>query len=72
MYVCICNAITDSEILEAQQNGYTTLKQISQQLGVGNCCGRCVETAKEVLNQGADAVQKYVPQMNNHLATANI
>jgi bacterioferritin-associated ferredoxin len=60
MYVCICNAVTDSQIIEAQQNGLTTMQEITRHLGVGNCCGRCVETAKDVLRENA-GVQKYVP-----------
>ena len=60
MYVCICNAITDNQIIEAQQNGHTTLKQITRLLGVGNCCGRCVATAKEVMSD--NKVHKYIPQ----------
>lgn len=58
MYVCICNAITDSEIIEAQQQGHTSLEQISKQLGVGNCCGSCIDTAREVLND--NKVHKYI------------
>lgn len=61
MYVCICNAITDSQIIEAQQNGCTTLRDITRELGVGKCCGRCVETAREVLESNS-GVQKYIPQ----------
>ena len=60
MYVCICNAITDNQIIEAQQNGHTTFKQITRLLGVGNCCGRCVSTAKEVMSD--NKVRKYIPQ----------
>jgi bacterioferritin-associated ferredoxin len=59
MYVCICNAITDTQIIEAQQQGHTSLEQITKQLGVGNCCGRCIETAEEVLND--NKVHKYIP-----------
>jgi len=61
MYVCICNAVTDSDIIEAQNNGHTKLKDITRHLGVGNCCGRCVETAKEILT-GATGVQKFIPK----------
>ena len=60
MYVCICNAITDTQIIEAQQNGHTTMEQITRHLGVGDCCGRCVSTAKEVLND--NKVNMYIPQ----------
>ena len=70
MYVCICNAITDSQIIEAQQAGMTTMQQITEHLGVGNCCGRCVETAEEVLAENS-GVHKYIPKFDNvALATA--
>jgi len=70
MYVCICNAVTDSQIIEAKQSGMTTMQEITDHLGVGNCCGRCVETAEEVLSQGA-GVQKYIPKFEAAiLATA--
>jgi len=61
MYVCICNAITDKQIIEAQQNGYANMEQITRHLGVGNCCGRCVTTAQEVLND--NKVNTYIPQL---------
>ncbi len=60
MYVCICNAVTDTQILEAKASGLTTMKQITEHLGVGDCCGRCVNNAQEVLSQSA-GVQKYIP-----------
>ena len=60
MYVCICNAVTDNEIIEAQQQGYTSLEQITEHLGVGNCCGRCKPTANKLLND--NLVHKYIPQ----------
>lgn len=62
MYVCICNAVTDNQILEAQQNGHTSVRDISRLLGVGKCCGKCIDTAKEVLKQGEE-VKKYIPNL---------
>ncbi|MCW8876880.1 MAG: (2Fe-2S)-binding protein [Kangiellaceae bacterium] len=64
VYVCICNAVTDSQIIEAQQAGLSTMKEITEHLGVGNCCGRCVETAEEVLAQNS-GVQKYIPSFDS-------
>jgi len=63
MYVCICNAVTDSQIIEAQQQGYRTLAEITAHLGVGNCCGRCLETAQEVLAENS-GVRRFIPRMN--------
>ena len=69
MYVCICNAVTDSQIIEAQQNGHKTMHEITRHLGVGNCCGRCVETAQDVLDQNS-GVQKYIPNFAAHAELA--
>ncbi|WP_444998305.1 (2Fe-2S)-binding protein [Aliikangiella sp. IMCC44359] len=69
MYVCICNAVTDSEIIQAQQNGLTTMSEIKHHLGVGNCCGQCVDTAKELLSQST-GVQKFIPQFADNCNTA--
>ncbi|TQV85829.1 bacterioferritin-associated ferredoxin [Aliikangiella coralliicola] len=64
MYVCICNAVTDSQIIEAQQNGHTSMSAITKHLGVGNCCGRCVPTAKEILKENSE-VRKYIPKFSD-------
>ena len=40
MYVCICNAITDHKIKEAD---------LKDQLGVASCCGCCADLATSFL-----------------------
>ena len=57
MYICICNAVTDSEIIKAHREGKSTFKQISQHLGVGKCCGRCVNNAKQVIADSQKQMQ---------------
>jgi bacterioferritin-associated ferredoxin len=54
MYVCVCNAVTDHEIRGAAKLGIATIEDLSATLGVGTCCGRCRDCAKQVL---ADAVE---------------
>lgn len=49
MYICICNAITDSQIKEAVANGATSLADLQFDLGVAINCGRCAESAIELL-----------------------
>ncbi len=53
MYVCICNAITDSEIRQAAAQGATDLQQLKDGLGVATCCGSCESCAVEILQQEA-------------------
>ncbi|HET8876791.1 MAG TPA: (2Fe-2S)-binding protein [Casimicrobiaceae bacterium] len=49
MYICLCNAITDRQIVEAAHGGARTDEDLAQGLGVGITCGRCRTCAKELL-----------------------
>ena len=51
MYVCICNAVTDSEIRQAVDDGVRNLKQLSRLNGCGVTCGSCQELASEVIQE---------------------
>ena len=63
MYVCLCNAITEKQIIKAQSQGYLTMSQITQHLGVGDNCGSCIPAAKAILND--NIVHKYIPMQLN-------
>ena len=67
MYICICNAITDKQILAAQQDGCQSIDEITHTLGVGNCCGNCLDKAEDLLIENA-GVQKFNPAMASQLA----
>lgn len=60
MYICICNAITDKQILKAQQSGCGSIDDIIQELGVGDCCGNCLDKAEDLLIENA-GVKKFNP-----------
>jgi bacterioferritin-associated ferredoxin len=49
MYICLCNAITDRQIVEAAHGGARTDEDLAHRLGVGITCGRCRSCAKQVL-----------------------
>jgi len=51
MFVCLCNAVTDSQIIEELDNGASNLRDISRRLEVGRNCGQCCKTAKQVIKQ---------------------
>ena len=56
MYVCICNAVTRSQVEECVHSGVSSLDELAFQLGVGAGCGRCRECAAECLQaSGAQA-----------------
>lgn len=49
MYVCICKAVTDSQITNALRHGCKDVADISQTLGVGTGCGSCLPFAEELV-----------------------
>jgi bacterioferritin-associated ferredoxin len=51
MYVCVCNGVTDKQIIQAAENGAMTLQDLSDELKVATCCGRCSSCAKKVLQE---------------------
>lgn len=54
MYVCICMAVTDSEVRAATREGACTLDELKDGLGVATGCGQCAGTVCEML-RGNDA-----------------
>jgi bacterioferritin-associated ferredoxin len=51
MYVCVCHAVTDREIRKAVDEGATSLFEVQCRLPVGSCCGRCQETAQQLVDE---------------------
>ena len=51
MYVCVCNAVTDSDIRNAVDEGVRNLKQLKRTTGCGSTCGCCQNTAADLLQQ---------------------
>lgn len=49
MYVCMCHAISDRQIREVVDRGAASLYDVQMHLPVASCCGRCEETAREVI-----------------------
>lgn len=50
MIVCVCKAISDKRIRAAAAAGEVlSLRELTRELGVGTCCGKCVPHAREVL-----------------------
>jgi bacterioferritin-associated ferredoxin len=51
MYVCICQAVTDTVIRRAVDEGVTTLPELSLRTGAGTQCGSCIPMAREILDE---------------------
>ncbi|UTV29196.1 (2Fe-2S)-binding protein [Photobacterium atrarenae] len=50
MYVCLCHGITDKKIMKlSQEHGIYDVRGIRQITPLGSQCGKCIRTAKEVI-----------------------
>lgn len=49
MFICICKAVTDSQIHAEVRRGNSSLDCIQERLGVGMTCGKCAEVANDVI-----------------------
>ncbi len=54
MIVCVCNRISDRDIVRAAHAGMSS-DDIQLELGVATCCGRCEDCAREIVAQCAPA-----------------
>jgi bacterioferritin-associated ferredoxin len=52
MYVCLCNAVTESDIRRAvRDEGVRTLAQLKERTGCSSNCGSCEVMARELLSE---------------------
>ena len=51
MFVCICNGHRDRDIAAAARSGMTCPRKIYRSLGKPVRCGRCIDTATEIVQQ---------------------
>lgn len=49
MYVCICRAVTDTELRSCIAAGARTLDDVGDACGAGTGCGSCVEHVDALL-----------------------
>jgi bacterioferritin-associated ferredoxin len=51
MIVCVCKAVSDRHIKAAVEEGATCMRDLTRDLGVGTCCGKCIPEARTALSQ---------------------
>ncbi|MBS3963091.1 MAG: (2Fe-2S)-binding protein [Methylomonas sp.] len=54
MYVCVCKAITDKQLLQAIDEGACTRRKVMQCTGAGGVCGKCTQSIKALVEQKFD------------------
>jgi len=62
MYVCVCHAVTESEIREAADEGLASVQELGHCLGVATGCGQCASMAGDILDDQRRARAGYCRQ----------
>ncbi len=68
MYICVCKAVTDSQILKAIENGVCTRKKLTHCFGIGKDCGKCNKEVIALLGQTVTPVEP-LPSATNQPVT---
>jgi bacterioferritin-associated ferredoxin len=50
MIICVCKAVSERHIKAAVKGGATCMRDLTRELGVGTCCGKCVPEARSALS----------------------
>jgi len=51
MYICICKAITDTQIRAAVDNGDNSVCKLRKKFGLASSCGSCIEMTESILQE---------------------
>jgi bacterioferritin-associated ferredoxin len=51
MIICVCKRINSAQIKQALNDGVTEVGELTEQLGLGTGCGRCVEFTKQMIQR---------------------
>lgn len=51
MIVCVCNRISDREIMRHAQQGCMSFDDLQMETGVATCCGCCESCARDVFHE---------------------
>lgn len=59
MYVCLCQAVKETEVRQALANGAEDVEELAERLGVGTGCGSCREFAQTLIDEQAQSSPIY-------------
>jgi bacterioferritin-associated ferredoxin len=73
MIICVCKAVSDRHIRSAVKNGAASVRDLTRELGLGSCCGKCVPEARATLSAAleshAESVsRRYFPRTGTEFA----
>ena len=65
MYVCICNGVTERDILQAAEAGCRSVPELTMRTGAGANCGSCLDMAASLLDQAQAAREIPLPLLQH-------
>jgi len=69
MVICVCKAVSDRHIRAAVKGGATSMRDLTRELGVGTCCGKCVPEARSSLSACLERASE--PATGGYFSPAN-
>ena len=60
MYICLCNRLTDHQIISQSQGSTCSVEALYQSLGVKLKCGKCLPIAREILEASIGTCERAV------------
>jgi bacterioferritin-associated ferredoxin len=54
MYICVCNAVTETDIKKAVKEGANCMHHLESKLGVSTQCGSCACDASACLDRALE------------------
>lgn len=63
MYVCVCKAVTDSQVQNSVATGADSVRTLSRGTGLGTECGKCVCFARERIKHHKNAQLELAEQI---------
>jgi bacterioferritin-associated ferredoxin len=63
MIICVCKAVSDRHIRSAVKKGAASVRDLTRELGLGSCCGKCVPEARATL---AAALDSHAESVSHH------
>jgi bacterioferritin-associated ferredoxin len=61
MIICVCKAVSDRHIKSAVKGGACSLRDLTRELGLGTCCGKCLPEARATLSASLESHQSTAP-----------
>ena len=61
MYICMCNAVTDSDIRRAVAEGVHQFADLQARTGCSDCCGCCEDEARATLDKAVEQTLVSLP-----------